>query len=337
MADFDFRKIVREKHGQLAGASAIMFLVGNKEVSQSVELQKRVLQKLNDFETEKEVAQYLRQPFDEKTLPPLQSSSEIFEDKREVSSSEKKSWKDNAVYQVLEPSLGDEFTSSALSYLQQNYPDFDSQNNQEKFALLLQNPSETKKLDGRYSLEDKQFTILSAALKVAKIKDVVNARADNFEYKEMYNNFDRVLEVIPRIKEVADNIQADISLLSPEELLSQENRDRLAGKDGTAKMLFYNDIHEKNNIGTMPTEDILYGITHSTGNNAVSNFQALCQDIAKQSQSEGQNVVNAGRNMPEKLRVQSSSERKDFLEQARKSNADAKGVAMVNDYLSNQM
>ena len=213
------------------------------------------------------------------------------------------------LYEILEPNFGHNFTSASLTYLNEHYDDFASPKVKNKFAELLKNPPEDKCLSGKYSVKDKQFVMLSAALKFAGIKDFLAKEQDGFEYKEIYNNFDRAIVALPEFKKIADNMDADLDLLSNEDLLNKSGKspddivERMSGKDGNARIIFYNDIELQKDIGNKTVSDIIKAITESVGGiEGVKRFQEIFLDIAELSAEKGKSVVEKGKNMPDLLR-----------------------------------
>ena len=225
-----------------------------------------------------------------------------------------------SLYEILKANFGHDFTTASLNYLNENYPDFSSPKVKNQFAKLLQKPQKDRRLLNKYSAKDKQFVMLSAALKIAGIKKFLAREHDNFEHKEIYNNFDRVVVALPELKNIADSMDADIDLLGNEALLEKQGKspldvvDRMSGKDGVARIIFYNDIALQYDIGKKPVNDIIKAITESVGGmDGVIKFQELCSDIAVLSGEKARLVVEKGKNMPDILRPATAMDRRQRM------------------------
>lgn len=299
MSERKFDEIVQETFGPSAGAMSRRFLKQNSEVASSEELQKKILEKFSETKDRREVLSFLSQPFNKETF---------FEERKVHENSDCS--RDDNLTKIFDKVLGKALASASLKFLQEEYPELQDSAVREKYAELVKSPPLFSQFPTEDTLEDNQFYMVAASLKIAMIKSSIGSENDKYEHKDLYCNFNQLTDrTLPSLKYYADR---GVHWLYRAEDIDFEQIDSFQqSTEGYCHMLFHNEFHQKENNSSEKAEEILWGIKTSVGGNiqennggkALQQFHNCLDEVVEDSQKHGVRIFEYGiDHMTQKMR-----------------------------------
>ena len=166
--------------------------------------------------------------------------------------------------------------------------------------------------------------MVAASLKIAMIKSSINRQEDNFEYKNLYCDFNQLVErTLPSVKYYADR---GVHWLNNAQDIDFEQIDAFqCSTEGYSHMLLRNEFPQKENTSSDKAQQILWGIKTSVGGNveknnggkALEQFRNCLTEIVEDSQKHGTQIFEYGMDsMTQKMR-QSVEKRKRIVEKVK--------------------